>query len=1354
MRALSVFYFFPKSAQNRHKRIEMAPAAAARKLPSASDIDAALTPYSQSGGASDNADDSQWRILVLQILAYGTDYDVISTDAGSSSSDGIGSADLPTRYVEAAQCLVDGLGRYVQKHVPAAADNNNDGEDENMKEEEDDGAEETETAEESPARAAALDGPRSVLTDCLWLVGTMFESDSASAAGAGGAAGGNKRGKKKVESKPPPNPRYDALAGLVNAISYGTSLKLDDNNANNSNIIPAVPIPTLQRRLEPSLLASSNLLLNRTTKTLVKRFTTANTNAYYRQNRFNLLQEESEGWSKLLTFLGSLPGTIGGGGGDGGGGDENNTKANGGGVSVRQAQTKVRELIGAFDLDPNRVLDLIVDTLESEVTSLLTAKTKGGSKGNSKAAATSIGDLFAHAPTHATPVRILLGIIADLKRDSLPHLLGFKYANYAASGGGSGGSIGPTPPTLHLTTALLILHGLVDPAHVVKHLAPAVGKIQDQYEDHQDAYVKKIKKMGTVSLNAAAAASSTSNEEKKDDGTTAAAFTSNAAASTADADSTAIENNQVVGLFHALVEAGAPWDVAISVFAGIDDNTFDGAEAVATLHEPTGKAICSWVKRSIASAYDDKVKSIGKDLMRPSSNKASKKDKPSDVGQYSLLPDSVSAKTILTPSATLEDLSATLAAPLSTIIASGSIRHDPTLYCMLCRLVKTLVPEGEIDETTYSLLRTFLVPCMSLFPANPSISMELWSALAKLPYQIRYGLYGSSRLAGLEKGATRTSPRTKALPVIESEVQTGIEIRYSLKRLSKDNIKETGRQLSKISHSNPLVVFTTILNQIESYDNLIQMMVDTFVHVTELSLDVLGYCLLVALGGGDSKGGRSKLKEDGVNAAQWLSSLETFAGAFYKKFPSVEMHGLLAYLVRRLEQGEILELGVFRTLLTTAGSYGFADCESTAGLSDTQLDGRAGSQLLKRETSDFGIVEKFNRKASLKLRSVLQDSDVGAVILILLSQIRSRILYHVDKSTPKHIKLLGSRYDSCQMVLSVLTDFLTDTTEEQGPSTGPGSIKCYASSMPELSELHQAFGLEPAVSWMLCRPLIRAAMFEQEENEEVHEHLLPYLPHTDSMKATSSAMLPEACWQYLTQDLFEMFYSHSLYDIHCPETRYKTEIVRLDKDRDRLNQLKKGGDAARGMMASMAAAAAAAGGTEREIRQATAFTKEHEKDLERLTRHSGLLSTHMKRQKKHCGEVRKTFESKKASFLSGLKDNDVQKLTAETFLNYCVYPRCRLTPEDALYCAEFVMLLHTMEVPGFFTLKYVDCLMNAVVGAAYSVTEDEAGNLSVLLKSTWAWIKNWRDDKAVFDKEVAGKVRFIYRMDWEWGDCH
>jgi hypothetical protein len=41
-----------------------------------------------------------------------------------------------------------------------------------------------------------------------------------------------------------------------------------------------------------------------------------------------------------------------------------------------------------------------------------------------------------------------------------------------------------------------------------------------------------------------------------------------------------------------------------------------------------------------------------------------------------------------------------------------------------------------------------------------------------------------------------------------------------------------------------------ILGKIESYDNMILMMVDTFQFVTELGLDVMGYCLLVSLGGG------------------------------------------------------------------------------------------------------------------------------------------------------------------------------------------------------------------------------------------------------------------------------------------------------------------------------------------------------------------------------------------------------------------------------------------------------------------------------------------------------------------------
>ena len=94
----------------------------------------------------------------------------------------------------------------------------------------------------------------------------------------------------------------------------------------------------------------------------------------------------------------------------------------------------------------------------------------------------------------------------------------------------------------------------------------------------------------------------------------------------------------------------------------------------------------------------------------------------------------------------------------------------------------------------------------------------------------------------------------------------------------------------------------------------------------------------------------------GLNTEQWLSSLETFVGAFYKKFPFVEMRGILMYITKRFKEGQTSELGILRSLIKTVGGYGFVDYDSTASLSDLQLDGRRGSRVLQRETSSFGVV--------------------------------------------------------------------------------------------------------------------------------------------------------------------------------------------------------------------------------------------------------------------------------------------------------------------------------------------------------------------------------------------------------------
>ena len=61
---------------------------------------------------------------------------------------------------------------------------------------------------------------------------------------------------------------------------------------------------------------------------------------------------------------------------------------------------------------------------------------------------------------------------------------------------------------------------------------------------------------------------------------------------------------------------------------------------------------------------------------------------------------------------------------------------------------------------------------------------------------------------------------------------------------------------------------------------------------------------------------------------------------------------------------------------------------------------------LKRETSSFGIVHKVNKKTAKKLINVLLQRDITLPLLVLLPQIRSRVLYNNDKSNKIIIKLL------------------------------------------------------------------------------------------------------------------------------------------------------------------------------------------------------------------------------------------------------------------------------------------------------------------------------------------------------------
>lgn len=111
-------------------------------------------------------------------------------------------------------------------------------------------------------------------------------------------------------------------------------------------------------------------------------------------------------------------------------------------------------------------------------------------------------------------------------------------------------------------------------------------------------------------------------------------------------------------------------------------------------------------------------------------------------------------------------------------------------------------------------------------------------------------------------------------------------LRQSLKRLTKDNAKQIGRQIGKMAHSNPGIVFDQILSQIQKYDNLIVPVVDAMKFLTYLGFDLLSYCIIEAL----SNPQKGRLKQEDLNISTWLQCLSQFAGTLFRKY-SLELTG-------------------------------------------------------------------------------------------------------------------------------------------------------------------------------------------------------------------------------------------------------------------------------------------------------------------------------------------------------------------------------------------------------------------------------------------------------------------------------
>ena len=469
-----------------------------------------------------------------------------------------------------------------------------------------------------------------------------------------------------------------------------------------------VPSVMAKERLDPDLLELAGAI--QSSSLFMKKLVRINTGMFYKQQKFNLFREESEGFAKLISLLFTFPANI----------------------SPRTLFEQVIGLIGYFDLDPTRVLDVIIDE-------------------------------FAFCSNDKFPIFLGLLRLCGFSSETVASVFCFKLQWLAAEQKDPDAFEG-----VMKVLALLLRENIVLFEQIYPNLLPSEAET-----------TKAVEGRGKAILSATRSSIGFLGAKEKDD---------NQAIQTSlgyhEAGIGLLEfeilDNQAVTLTRWLIHFG---DVESA------NKIIGRLPSIVSLNINISRSICQQLNGLIGPLYSK---------------------------YYSRL------EIAFDEEQAVEDLKHWL-----TILGTG-LYSDGNLFTKLCRILKGMFASRKALAEYF--LINFMLPALSLSTANAALSFELWSLLELFPYPDRYGIYYTWKTQVYDEGKPEVKyARTMAIQ----------DIRKVMRRLAKENVKQFGRLIGKISHANPVVVLPIIIDQLQAYDNLIIPAVEAFRYLTPLSYDIL-----------------------------------------------------------------------------------------------------------------------------------------------------------------------------------------------------------------------------------------------------------------------------------------------------------------------------------------------------------------------------------------------------------------------------------------------------------------------------------------------------------------------------------
>ena len=136
------------------------------------------------------------------------------------------------------------------------------------------------------------------------------------------------------------------------------------------------------------------------------------------------------------------------------------------------------------------------------------------------------------------------------------------------------------------------------------------------------------------------------------------------------------------------------------------------------------------------------------------------------------------------------------------------------------------------------------------------------------------------------------------------------------------------------------------------------------------------------------------------------------------------------------------------------------------------------------------------------------------------------------------------------------------------------------------------------------------------------------------------------------------------------------------------------------------------------------------KEQEKFQTMISTLQEELRQQTENHKFVLARIDHEKSTYFN---TNVTRNRSITQFLQLCIFPRCCFTMTDALFCAQFVLMLHAQKTPHFSTLLFYDRVFSDISYTVTCCTENEKHFWSVynpLIPNIWpetllSWSATW-----------------------------